>query len=478
MSSQDHPTWGVKNAKKKALNNAVKNVKLACKNNVWLLEKTSTKCQQHNKANSQCDVAQDEPQWGSQPWSKPKPIKEQHHYVSPIADEDKVATKHQSPDVPGSQQEPQWGSQPWPKPGRARKHCCTSPVESEDEAKAMKHKCSQLDIKKSSGCHTTHQLKSIKKDQLIPSFTLTSKAKTPAVNKQSAHTHKQATKTPMWANDLIVSESEESYNSDELAPKSNTSTFINASTLHLMHADTMKVKSEGYLSDTKHKSDASSAIGSELSSHHSRYSKSSPKLVLTDHRKAAHDHGTTSIKMKIKNNDVEAHVPLFCGDLKDNACSQVATYLHLGSDSITSAKAFIENHSYHYFMHFSDNDVLKPGHYFNGPKLVGTVFAWKFVNIMKHKANRSKVPIPMVTLTSTLAHGSPPTFNFMGNQFNEVYVFHVQFLEDMKMNAPHKFHKIMADIFAAIQDLMHTKKMTADLKVNTLAFLDLKGMDE
>ncbi|KAG1771515.1 hypothetical protein EDD22DRAFT_842748 [Suillus occidentalis] len=144
----------------------------------------------------------------------------------------------------------------------------------------------------------------------------------------------------------------------------------------------------------------------------------------------------------------------------------------IGSDSISSAKAFIKNHSYHYYMQFNNNDVPKPvrhkpylgdllvhlmkGHYFNGPKSIGTVYAalfWK-------------------------AQGSPPKFNFTGNQFSEVYVFHVQFLEGMKTNAPHKFHKLMADIFAAIQDLMHIKKIATDSKDDALAFLDLDGMDE
>lgn len=84
----------------------------------------------------------------------------------------------------------------------------------------------------------------------------------------------------MWADDLIVSESEESCDSDEPAPKSDTSTFVNAST---SHADTVKVKSEEYSSDTEHKSDASTTVGSESSSHHSR--SSSPKLVITNNGK-------------------------------------------------------------------------------------------------------------------------------------------------------------------------------------------------
>ncbi|KAG1722756.1 hypothetical protein EDB19DRAFT_1916486 [Suillus lakei] len=214
--------------------------------------------------------------------------------------------------------------------------------------------------------------------------------------------------------------------------------------------------------------------------------------------KAAHDCCATSIETQIKTNDayasalatlVKARVPLFCGDLKDDACGQVTAYLRLGSNSIASSKAFIEDHSYHYFMQFGDNDVLKPvwhKPYLGDLMSVGTMFAQKFTDITKNKANWPEVPIPMVTLTSTLVYvalfwksqGSLLKFNFMGNQFSEVYVFHVQFLEDLKANAPQKFHKLMADIFAAIQDLMHTKKAVADLTTNALAFLDLDGMEE
>ncbi|KAG2110124.1 hypothetical protein DEU56DRAFT_762343, partial [Suillus clintonianus] len=129
---------------------------------------------------------------------------------------------------------------------------------------------------------------------------------------------------------------------------------------------------------------------------------------------------------------------------------------------------------------------LMKGRYFNGSKSVGSMFAQKFSDIAKNKAERPEVPIPMVALTSTSvyaalfwkAQGAPTKFNFTGNQFSEVYFFHVQFLEDLKANTPKKFHKLMADIFAAIQDLMHTKKAAAEMKTDALAFLDLDGMDE
>jgi len=47
--------------------------------------------------------------------------------------------------------------------------------------------------------------------------------------------------------------------------------------------------------------------------------------------------------------------------------------------------------------------------------------------------------------------GSPGKFNFTGNQFSETYVFHVKFLEDLKRDAPGKFHCMMADIYEAVQ---------------------------
>ncbi|KAG2143286.1 hypothetical protein BD769DRAFT_1383257 [Suillus cothurnatus] len=609
MSSENHPTRaarmyaGVRNAKKKALNNAV-----------WLPPKMRAKRQQHDIASSQCDTAssqrdkassqcdkassqrdkassqrdkassqrdtvssaEGEPQWGSHPRSKPKPMKSQSH----LAEEDEVEIQRQSPDSDSEQlEEPRWGSQPRTKSKPNKKHRLTlvldiSPATSEDEAKAVKYKRLRLHTKKSSGHHTrTHQLKSIKEDQSveqseseeadddgnrtnfdgtdsslsdfedpksiaktlsteIPSFVSSIKAKNQAVtvDKQSARARKRATETPMWADDLL-SESEESR--DEPAPKSDLDTSI-------------FVKSEQDSSDAEH-------MGSESSSHHS--GSSNVKLILTDNGKAKNgkvkmtdqdtktrnviqggileakaymtfingypeliektsfsrdallksvrDRGATSIEMEIKNNDVEARVPLFRGELKDDACSQVTAYFRLGSDSAASAKLLIDNHSYHYSMQFSDDNTPKPvrhkpyqgdiivnimkSHYFNGSKSVGVVFAHKFTEIAKNKANRPEVSIPMVALTSTSvytalfwkAQGSPPKFNFTGNQFSEVYIFHVQFLEDLKKNAPQKFHKLMADIFAAIEALTHTMKNTGtDSKTNALAFLDLDGMDE
>ncbi|KAG1895819.1 uncharacterized protein F5891DRAFT_1193839 [Suillus fuscotomentosus] len=171
---------------------------------------------------------------------------------------------------------------------------------------------------------------------------------------------------------------------------------------------------------------------------------------------------------------VEARVPLFHTELKDDACAQVSAYYRLGPDCVNAAKALLVNHVYHYEQHFNEkNDpipqsnrlyfadilpYLMKGRYFNGLKSVEVNFSDHFKKIANNKAQRPEVTIPMVALTSTSVYaalfwkdnGSPTKFNFTGNLFSEVYFFHIKFLEDMKVTAPRKFHKMMADIFEAI----------------------------
>ncbi|KAG1820107.1 hypothetical protein EV424DRAFT_1539520 [Suillus variegatus] len=200
---------------------------------------------------------------------------------------------------------------------------------------------------------------------------------------------------------------------------------------------------------------------------------------------------------------VEARVPLFRTELKDDACAQVSAYYRLGPDCVNAAKALLVNHVYHYEQHFNEkNDpipqskrpyfadilpYLMKGRYFNGLKSVRVNFSDRFKKIANNKAQRPEVTIPMVALTSTSvyaalfwkANGSPSKFNFTGNLFSEVYFFHVKFLEDMKVTAPRKFHKMMADIFEAIQKLS-TNSNTALVgsHESAMAFLDINGMDE
>ncbi|KAG1784578.1 uncharacterized protein HD556DRAFT_1451612 [Suillus plorans] len=129
---------------------------------------------------------------------------------------------------------------------------------------------------------------------------------------------------------------------------------------------------------------------------------------------------------------------------------------------------------------------LMKGRYFNGSKSVGVKFADRFKEIAGNKAQRPEVTILMVALTSTSVYAallwksnkSPSKFNFTGNQFSEVYAFHVNFLNEMEENAPSKFHKLMADIFSAVQTLCSNGAAAVASHKDAMAFLDLDGMDD
>ncbi|KAG1895138.1 uncharacterized protein F5891DRAFT_1194484 [Suillus fuscotomentosus] len=129
---------------------------------------------------------------------------------------------------------------------------------------------------------------------------------------------------------------------------------------------------------------------------------------------------------------------------------------------------------------------LMKGRYFNGSKSVGVKFADHFKEIPGNKAQQPEVTIPMVALTSTLVYAallcksnkSPSKFNFMGNQFSVVYTFHVNFLNEMEENAPSKFHKLMANIFSAVQKLCSNGAAAVVSHKDAMAFLDLDGMDD
>ncbi|KAG2085839.1 hypothetical protein BD769DRAFT_1681487 [Suillus cothurnatus] len=338
MSSENHPTRGVRNAKKKALNNAV-----------WLPPKMCTKQQQHDIASSQCDTVSSQRDKASSQrdkassqrdkassqcdTSKPKPMKSQSHSVSPVAEEDKVEIQRQSPDSDSEQlEEPQW----------------------EDEAKAVKYKHPRLHTKKSSGHHTrTHQLKSIKEDQSveqseseeadddgnrtnfdgtdsslsdfedpksiaktlsteIPSFVSSIKAKNQAVtvDKQSACARKRATETPMWADDLL-SESEESC--DEPAPNESSSHHSGSSNVKLILTDNGKAKN-GKVKMTDQDTKTQNVIQGGIleAKAYMTFINGYPELIEKTSfsrdalLKSARDHSATSIEMEIKNNDAYA----------------------------------------------------------------------------------------------------------------------------------------------------------------------------
>ncbi|KAG2129440.1 hypothetical protein DEU56DRAFT_915158 [Suillus clintonianus] len=337
---------------------------------------------------------------------------------------------------------------------------------------------------------------------------------------QSARDQKRANETPDWADAPAVTSDEEHEaamvsdhhsdaeedDSDGHADRSGRPTLIWTDTGKLkltdQDIDTRRVVQRAILEAKLHMTFANG------------YPELTEKSLFTRDAllTAARACGVPPIQDRLKTDDsyvtalatlIEARVPLFHTELKDDACAQVTSYYHLGPDCVDTAKALLVNHVYHYEQHFSEkNDPIpqpkKPyfadilpylmkGRYFNGPKSVGVKFSDRFKKIARNKAERPEVTIPMVALTSTSvyaalfwkANGSPSKFNFMGNLFSEVYFFHVRFLEDMKVTAPHKFHKMMADIFEAVQKLCtHGNIALVGSHESAMAFLDIAGMDD
>ncbi|KAG1763770.1 hypothetical protein EDD22DRAFT_969250 [Suillus occidentalis] len=197
---------------------------------------------------------------------------------------------------------------------------------------------------------------------------------------------------------------------------------------------------------------------------------------------------------------VEPRIPLLRRDLKVSACTNIDTYFRL-SNNVVKAKKLMEQHAYIYALKFDLNDDASPigkkpyqgdllifliyEAVFSGAKSIGIKFIERFAKLANNKGNRPECPIPLLALVATAVYaalfwktlGSPGKFNFTGNQFSETYVFHVKFLEDLKRDAPGKFHCMMADIYEAVQTL---KRKGNDHFVNehqdALGLLDLDGM--
>ncbi|KAG2062599.1 hypothetical protein BDR04DRAFT_1168345 [Suillus decipiens] len=118
---------------------------------------------------------------------------------------------------------------------------------------------------------------------------------------------------------------------------------------------------------------------------------------------------------------------------------------------MVKAKKLMEQPAYIYVLRFDG--------IFSGVRSIGVKFAKGFAELANNKGNRPEVPIPLLALVATAVYaalfwktlGSPGKFNFTGNQFSETYVFHVKFLEDLKMDAPGKFHCMMAHVYEAVQ---------------------------
>ncbi|KAG1811612.1 hypothetical protein EV424DRAFT_1349549 [Suillus variegatus] len=199
---------------------------------------------------------------------------------------------------------------------------------------------------------------------------------------------------------------------------------------------------------------------------------------------------------------VEPRIPLLRRDLKVAACTNIDSYFRLGNN-LVKAKKLMEQHAYIYALRFDSNNDASPigkkpyqgdllifliyQEVFSGAKSIGIRCSERFVELANNKGNRPEIPIPLLALVATAVYaalfwktlGSPTKFSFTGNQFSETYVFHTKFLEDLKRDAPGKFHCMMADIYEAVQTLRQNgNEHIANEHQAALGLLDLDGMAE
>ncbi|KAG0701810.1 hypothetical protein DFH29DRAFT_999888 [Suillus ampliporus] len=313
-------------------------------------------------------------------------------------------------------------------------------------------------------------------------------------SKSTMRDHKHAAEIPTWADDVAVSDSESSDDSDDSLAGSTTRTpgppVAKSTKAHLVITESGNVKLLDQNLDMKRV--VKWAILDAKC--HLVFIDRFPELV--DKNQLSHESlldiarelGLHEIEKHLRLDEnyttllaalVDARIPILRRELKDDALAGVSGYFRLGHIDTDKAKSLLVQHAYIYALKFKM--FLSP--YMQS---VGVRFAHRFIEIVKNKANRPEVPIPIVALVATAVYaallwksmGSPAKFSFSGNQFSETYFFHVQFLENMRDTVLTKFHRMMADIYEAVQRLRcaHTGK-TAE-QAAALELLDVDGMDD
>ncbi|KAG2090097.1 uncharacterized protein F5147DRAFT_780406 [Suillus discolor] len=225
---------------------------------------------------------------------------------------------------------------------------------------------------------------------------------------------------------------------------------------------------------------------------------------------AAKHHKTAPIEKRMYVDDeylsalanlIDARASLFRTEIKDVAYKYAPGYFRLGRDCNAIVDRLLAGHSYIFPQTFDAEGLPSPKRqkpyqgqpivdtlyetFFKNTKSVGLQFAQHFLDIAENKTGRPEIPIPMLAMVSTAIHAvlvakknkAGEDFKFTGNQFCDIYTYHVALLERIRRTAPVKFHKMMADIYEEVQHLRRDTIGVYD-KDTDLAFLDLEGMDD
>ncbi|KAG2047070.1 hypothetical protein BDR06DRAFT_1014167 [Suillus hirtellus] len=198
---------------------------------------------------------------------------------------------------------------------------------------------------------------------------------------------------------------------------------------------------------------------------------------------------------------IDAHASLFHTEIKDVAYKYTPGYFRLGHNCNAIIDRLLAGHSYIFPQTFDTEGLPSPKRqkpyqgqpivdtlyetFFKNSKSVGLQFAQRFLDIVENKTGRPEIPIPMLAMVSTAIHAvliakknkAGEDFKFTGNQFCDIYTYHVALLERIRRTAPVKFHKMMANIYEEVQ---HFRRDAIGVygTDTSLAFLDLEGMDD
>ncbi|KAG2369567.1 hypothetical protein BDR07DRAFT_1371137 [Suillus spraguei] len=177
---------------------------------------------------------------------------------------------------------------------------------------------------------------------------------------------------------------------------------------------------------------------------------------------AAKHHKTVPIEKRMYVDDeylsalanlINARASLFHTDIKDVAYKCAPGYFRLSHNCDAIIDRLLASHSYIFLQIFDAEGLPSPKQqkpyqgqpvvdtlykvFFKNAKSIGSQFAQHFVDIAKNKASRPEVPIPMVAIVSTAIHATliakknkaGDDFKFTGNQFCDIYTYHVALLE-------------------------------------------------
>ncbi|KAG1836594.1 hypothetical protein C8R48DRAFT_782918 [Suillus tomentosus] len=206
---------------------------------------------------------------------------------------------------------------------------------------------------------------------------------------------------------------------------------------------------------------------------------------------AAKHHKTAPIEKRMYVDDeylsalanlIDARASLFCTEIKDVAYKYTPGYFRLGRNCNAIIDRLLAGHSYIFPQTFDTEGLPSPKRQkpYQGQPIVDTLYETFFKNLKS-----VEIPIPMLAMVSTAIHAvliakknkAGEDFKFTGNQFCDIYTYHVALLERIRRTAPVKFHKMMADIYEEVQHFRRDAIGVYGTDTD-LAFLDLEGMDD